>query len=161
MKTKISSKILVGLSLVFVLASAITQVYGDNSAGSAIPGQLPVVNIYSTADSVIRGETGAFVLSMKQSQPYKSYYPYVNFTVGGSAVPGIDYVQLLSPAFVGPSGYGTILVKTLLDPRGSVFRRDYDVEVKLQPGLGYTLGSNTSAKLTIKPTPLPIPLSSH
>ena len=41
MKTKIISKILVGLGLVFVLGSAITQVHGDDPATSfpcATPG---------------------------------------------------------------------------------------------------------------------------
>ena len=43
---------------------------------------------------------------------------YVNFSVSGTAVAGVDYVPFLSPAYIGPSGYGVIQVQTLPDPRG-------------------------------------------
>ena len=52
MKTKIISKILFTLGLVFVLGSAITQVRGQG-----------VVTIHSTGD-VTRGKTGSFVVRM-------------------------------------------------------------------------------------------------
>ena len=52
MKTKIISKILLILGLVFVLGSAITQVRGDG-----------LVTIHSTGD-VTRGQTGSFVVNM-------------------------------------------------------------------------------------------------
>jgi hypothetical protein len=157
MKTKIISKITVSLGLVFVLASAITQLRGEDPEKPS-PGQLPVVSIHSTGD-VTRGKTGSFVLAMSQPAPTKAipYYPYVTFKVSGTAIPGVDYVALVSPANVGPDGYGVILVKTLPDPRGSFSRQAYTVVVTLEPGLGYTLapfgstGGGTSAKITIKP----------
>ena len=64
MKTRIISKILLSLGLVFALGSAITQVHGD-SGGSSInklDGTLPVITIYSTGD-VTRGKIGSFVLT--------------------------------------------------------------------------------------------------
>ena len=154
MKTKIISKLVLSLGLVFVLGSAITQVRGDSPAIPS-PGQLPVVSIHSTGD-VTRGETGSFVIDMSQSVSNKGdypYFPYVNFSVSGTAIPGVDYVALVSPAYVGPDGYGVILVKTLPDPRGSFSRQAYSVVVTLEPGLGYTLdpAGATSAKITIEP----------
>jgi hypothetical protein len=153
MKTKIISKLLLSLGVVFVLASAITQLRGDGSEKPS-PGQFPVVSIHSTGD-VTRGKTGSFVLAMSQSAPTSiPYYPYVNFKVSGTAIPGVDYVALVSPAYVGPDGYGVILVKTLADRRGLFSRQEYSVVVTLEPGLGYTLGpsiAGMSAKITIKP----------
>ena len=48
---------------------------------------------------------------------------YVNFKVSGTAIAGVDYVLLVSPAYIGQSGYGVIQVKTLPDPRGSSIRQ--------------------------------------
>ena len=141
MQTKIIGKILLGLGLMFVLVSAITQVHGDSPA-------IPIVTINSTGD-VPRGKTGSFVLDMKPPLTFGG--TYVNFSVSGTAIPGVDYVVLVSPAYVGPSGYGVILVQTLPDPRASAIRRAYDVVVTLEPGLGYAVGAPKSAKMTIKP----------
>ena len=158
MNTKVISKLLLSLGLVFVLGSAITQVRGDSPA-IPNPGQLPVVSIHSTGD-VTRGKTGSFVLDMSQSasseKTYIPYFPYVNFKVSGTAIPGVDYVALVSPAYIGQSGFGVLLVKTLPDPRGPADRRAYSVVVTLEPGLGYTLasstsGSTSSATMWIKP----------
>ena len=63
MKTKIISKLLLSLSLVFVLGSAITQVRGDSQAIE--PPWAPAVTIHST-DNVTRGKTGSFVLDSRQ-----------------------------------------------------------------------------------------------
>ena len=159
MKRKIINNLLLSLVLVFVLGSAITQVRGDSQAIQP-PGQLPVVTIYSTGD-VKRGQTGSFVLDMRRptssEQGYNPYHPYVNFSVSGTAIAGVDYIALVSPAQIGPEGYGVILVKTLPDPRGSFSRQAYSVVVTLEPGLGYTLpsfgatGGGTSAKISIMP----------
>jgi hypothetical protein len=152
MKRNIISKILLSLGLVFVLGSAITQVYGDDLLQAPAPGQLPIVTIHSTGN-VARGETGSFVVSMNAIASSGSYIPhirYVGFTIGGSAVAGVDYVQLIPPALVGDSGYGTILVKTLADPRG-LGGHAYSVIVKLKPGLGYRIGQPSSATMWIKP----------
>jgi hypothetical protein len=62
----------------------------------------------------------------------------------------VDYVSLLSPAYIGQSGYGVISVATLPDPRGPSNHQAYSVLVTLQPGLGYALGEPKSAQLMIK-----------
>lgn len=114
--------------------------------------QLPVVSIHSTGD-ILRGKTGSFVLEMKPALMFGAMF--VNFKVSGTAVAGVDYKALISPAYIGQSGYATILVHTLADPRGSANRQAYSVVVTLEPGMGYTLGSatsgSTSATIWIKP----------
>jgi hypothetical protein len=153
MKTKIISNLLLSLGLVFVLGSTITQVRGDSEIIQP-PAQLLVATIHSSGD-VYRGKTGSFVVDMRQSTSSENtqipYFPYVNFSVSGTAIPGVDYIALVSPAQLGPDGYGVILVKTLPDPRGSGNRQSYTVVVTLDSGLGYTLGQPMSAKMTIKP----------
>ena len=140
MKTKIISKILLSLGLMFVLGSAITQVHGEDQ-------KLPVVTIHSTGD-VTRGKTGSFVLDMKPRLMFGA--TYVNFTVSGTAIPGVDYVPLVSPAYIGQSGYGVILVQTLPDPRG-FSRQSYSVVVTLKSGLGYAVGQPSTAQMMINP----------
>jgi hypothetical protein len=88
MEIKIISKILLSLGLVFVLWSAITQVHGGSSA-SPEDATLPVVTIHSTGD-VTRGKTGSFVLNL--NPPLMFGGTYVNFSVSGTAIPGVDYV---------------------------------------------------------------------
>jgi hypothetical protein len=153
MKAKILRKVLLSLALVFVLGSVITQMHGDSLASSAAPTtaqaeKLPVVTIHSTGD-VTRGKTGSFVLNM--NPPIMFGGTYVNFSVSGTAIPGVDYVALVSPAYIGQSGYGVILVKTLPDPRASSIRRAYSVVVALEPGPGYAVGTPNSATMWIKP----------
>jgi len=109
---------------------------------------LPMITIHST-DNVIRGKTGSFVLNMKPVLMLGG--TYVNFKVSGTAIAGVDYVLLVSPAYIGKSGYGVIQVKTLPDPRGSSFRQAYSVTVTLEPGAGYEVGAAISAKMWIKP----------
>jgi len=150
MKTKIIKNLLLSLGLVFVLGSTITQVRGQ----TVPPGQLLVATIHSSGD-VNRGKTGSFVVDMRQTTSsgsgYLPYYPYVNFSVSGTAINGVDYVAIVSPAQVGPSGYGVILIKTLPNPRGSGNLQSYSVVVTLTSGLGYALGQPMSAKMIIKP----------
>jgi hypothetical protein len=135
--------------LVFVLGSAITQVRGDSTA--IPPGEFPAATIHST-DNVTRGQTGSFVVDMRQSTSTSlPYYAYVNFSVSGTAIPGVDYVALVSPMSIGQSGYGVILVKTLSDPRGLNSRQAYSVVVTMKPGVGYTLGQPSTATMWIKP----------
>jgi hypothetical protein len=147
MKTKFISKILLSLGFVLVLGSAIMQVHGSSSAGPQDQ-QLPVVTIYSTGD-VSRENTGSFVLSMNHQLLLGG--TYINFSVSGTAIPGVDYRALVSPAHIGQSGYGTILVKTLPDLRGPADRQSYSVVVKLEPGSGYAIGEPSSATMWIKP----------
>jgi hypothetical protein len=116
-----------------------------------IPGdvELPVITIHS-ADNVTRGKTGSFVLDMKPALMFGG--TYVNFKVSGTAVAGVDYVLLVSPAYIAQSGYGVIQVKTLHDQRGLSSHRAYSVTVTLEPGAGYAVGAATSATMWIKPS---------
>ena len=113
----------------------------------AIP-EAPVITVHAT-DNVTRGKTGSFVLNMKPALLLGGLY--VNFSLSGSAVAGLDYVQPLSPAYIGQSSYGAIQIQTLLDPRGSSFRQAYSVVVTLEAGAGYALGIPNSATMWIKP----------
>src|ERR1700730_5322214 len=177
MKTTIISKILLTLGLVLVLGSTITHVNGDTQGNSVSPigppEQFPVVTINTVNASgipnasgfngsievVTRGKIGVFVLSETPQIPLAT--TFVNFKVSGTAIPGVDYVPLVSPASIGPSptannlttavGFGVILVKTLPDPRASVVREAYSVVVTLEPGPGYTVGQPSSAKILIEP----------
>ena len=110
--------------------------------------QRPVITISSTGN-VTRGKTGSFVLDM--TPPVMFGGMYVNFSLSGSAIAGVDYVQPLSPAYIGQSGYGVILIQTLPDPRAGSGRQAYDVVVTLEPGAGYALGIPSSARMWIKP----------
>ena len=151
MKTRIIKNLVLSLGLVFVLGSAITQVRGQ----TVPPGQqLLVATIHSSGD-VNRGKTGSFVVDMRQTTSsgsgYLPYYPYVNFSVSGTAINGVDYVAIASPAQIGPEGYGVILIKTLPNPRGSGNLQSYSVVLTLTSGLGYALGQPMTAKMLIKP----------
>ena len=114
--------------------------------------QLPVVSIHGTGN-ILRGKTGSFVLEMKPALLLGG--TYVNFKVSGTAAAGVDYVALVSPAYIGQSGYATILVHTLPNARGSFNREAFSVVVTLEPGAGYALGNatsgSTSALIWIKP----------
>ncbi len=113
--------------------------------------ELPMVTIHS-AGNILRGKTGSFVLDMKPALMFGA--TYVNFSVSGTAIAGVDYVALISPAYIGQSGYGVISFATLPDPRAQSFRQAYSVVVTLEPGLGYALGPATSrsAIIWIKPS---------
>ena len=111
--------------------------------------QLPEISINSTGN-VARGNTGSFVLSVNSSSMLGGIM-CVNFNVGGTAIPGVDYVALVSPAFIGTSGYGTILVKTLPNPRAAADCQAYSVVVKLEPGAGYAVGAFGTATMWIEP----------
>ena len=110
--------------------------------------ELPVITIHNT-DNVTRGKTGSFVLNMKPALMFGG--SYVNFSVSGTAIAGVDYVVLVSPAYVGSSGYGVIQVQTLPDPRESFSRQAYSVTVTLEAGAGYEVGARSSATMWIKP----------
>ena len=144
---------IVFIAIAFALAFALAPIAGALPCPQGVQcEQLPVVTIHSTGD-VVRGNTGSFVLSMNSPNSALTLLGiYVNFTVGGTAIPGVDYVALVSPAFIGQSGYGTILVKTLPNPRAAGDSQAYSVVVKLEPGAGYTLvGTSSSATMWIKP----------
>jgi hypothetical protein len=153
MKTQMISTILLALGLMLVLGSAVTPVHGGTQPSSpSIIGppdrQFPVVTIQST-DNVTRGKIGTFVLS--ENPKILLATTFVNFSVSGTAIPGVDYTPLVPPASIGQSGFGVLLVKTLPDPRASFFRQAQSVVVTLEPGLGYAVGEPSSAEMFIKP----------
>ena len=120
--------------------------------------ELPVITIHS-AGNILRGKTGSFVLEMKPALMFGGMY--VNFKVSGTAIQGVDYVALVSPAYIGQSGYGVIQIQTLPDPRGSANRQAYSVVITLEPGAGYTVGQPSSATMWIKPALEPSNQSSN
>src|ERR1700758_217712 len=148
---------LVVIAIAFALAFALTPVTQavpnpggiPTSTTSAVNNQsndegeqLPLISIHSSGN-VLRGKTGSFVLEMKPALAFGAMY--VNFKVSGTAVAGVDYVAFASPAYIGQSGYATILVKTLRDPRASSNNQAYTVVVTLEAGVGYALGEPKSA----------------
>jgi hypothetical protein len=174
MKKQMISKILLTVGLVLVLGSAVTPMHGGTQPSSASvtgpPEQFPVVTINTvnasgipnasgfngSIENVTRGQIGVFVLSEKPQIPLAT--TFVNFKVSGTAIAGVDYVPLVSPASIGPSptattavGFGVILVKTLPDPRASLVPQAYSVVVTLEPGPGYTVGQPSSAEILIQP----------
>jgi len=146
------------ITIVFALAFALAPVTkaARNPEGGPDPIQAaataatqPVVTVHST-DNVTRGRIGSFVLDMKPALMLGG--TYVNFKVSGTAIAGVDYVLLVSPAYIGQSGYGVIQVKTLHDQRGLSSHQAYSVTVTLEPGAGYAVGAASSATLWIKPS---------
>jgi len=139
-----------GPTYLFSTASSNANSDSENSDGE----NLPMITIHST-DNVIRGKTGSFVLDMRSAVVTKSALTsggrYVNFKVSGTAIAGVDYVLLVSPAYIGKSGYGVIQVKTLPDQRGGSVRQAYSVIVTLERGAGYEVGAARSATMWIKP----------
>jgi hypothetical protein len=143
MKTNIISKLLLSLSLVFVLGSAITQVRGESMETSSSP----VVSIHSTGD-VTRGNTGSFVVAMASPNTI-SPATYVNISVNGTAAAGVDYKAIVSPILIGKSGYAVISIKTM--PDRSPVPHKVSVVVTLRSGPGYTVGTSSSATMWIEP----------
>jgi hypothetical protein len=136
-------------ALAFALAPVTKAGPKPDGGPDPVPAAAPsVVTIHST-DNVTRGRIGSFVLDMKPALMFGG--TYVNFKVSGTAIAGVDYVLLVSPAYIGHSGYGVIQVKTLRDPRGSAFRQAYSVIVTLESGPGYAVGAARSATMWIKP----------
>jgi hypothetical protein len=126
---------------------AVADAESSADAESAEDAEFPVLNIHSTGN-VYRGKIGSFVLTMKPQVMLGGMF--VNFKVSGTAVQGVDYAALISPAYIGQSGYGVILLKTFADLRGSGMRQTYSVVVTLEPGVGYALGESKSAEIMIK-----------
>ena len=119
---------------------------GDSA--SAEDKRLPLITVHST-DNVTRGEIGSFVLEMKPALMLAGMY--VKFSVSGTAAAGVDYVALVSPAYIGHSGFGVIQIKTLRDPRATSHRQAYSVVITLKDAAGYSVGYPSSATMWIKP----------
>ena len=121
---------------------------GENSEAKGLAASnLPMATIYAT-DNVIRGKTGTFVLHLKSA--LKLGGTYVNFSVRGTAVNGVDYKLLTSPAYISGNGYGVIQIETLANLRDSFSPQAYSVVITLQAGAGYTVGKSSSAIMWIK-----------
>jgi hypothetical protein len=147
--------VVVAIAFAFAFALApVTQADINPQGGPSVEPavEVPVTTIHS-AGNVFRGKTGSFVLSTlaTTSPAITASGTFVNFKVSGTAVAGVDYVAVVSPAFVAASGFGVISVKTLPDPRGSFIRRAYSVVVTLEPGAGYAVGQPSSAQILIEP----------
>ena len=128
------------------IPGGIPSASANQSVTSPEDALLPVITIHS-AGNILRGKTGSFVLKM--NAPLMLGGLYVNYKVSGTAVAGVDYLALLSPTFIGKSGYGVISLKTLADPRGGSSKQAYSVIVTLEPGFGYAVGKPNSALLWI------------
>ena len=147
---------IVFIAIAFALAFALAPVtkaaqspvqWPPPSTGTEVE-NLPVVTIHS-AGNILRGKTGTFIVEMKPALMFGGMY--VNFSVSGTAAAGVDYAPLLSPTYIGQSGYGVISFATLPDPRAQSFHQAYSVVVTLEPGLGYVIGQQKSAQIWIKP----------
>ena len=121
------------------------------AGASLAASNLPVISVYAT-DNVTRGKTGTFVLKMTPALNFGGIGGmYAFFQLSGTAIQGVDYKVVASPAFISQSGYGTIQIETLADPRGSVSNQAYSVVVTLNDGAGYAIGKDSSAIMWIKP----------
>ncbi len=148
-------------ALAFALATvtnAAQSLEGGPTVDPILATAPPVITVHST-DNVTRGNTGSFVLvrglgNTPEDMRFSlmSSATYVNFKVSGTAIAGVDYELLVSPAYVGRSGYGVIQVKTLRDQRGLASNKAYSVTVTLEPGAGYGIGAARSATMWIKPS---------
>ena len=139
------------IAIAFALAVALAPVSQGDISPEASPGGGPAISIHSVGN-ISREKTGEFVLTATPAiTAAGASVRFVNFAVSGTAVPGVDYVALVSPAFIGQSGFGVILVKTLPDPRALIGRQSYSVEIKLLPGAGYAVAQPSSAQLLIEP----------
>ncbi len=146
-------------NIVFIaIAFALAFALAPTSAEAVRCDSCPVITItIHSAGDILRGKTGSFVLEAKVSRPgFPFGGAYVNFSVSGTAVAGVDYVALLSPAYIGPaypgqSGFGVMSLKTLPDPRAASNRQAYSVVVTLEPGAGYSVGEPSSAEIWIQP----------
>ena len=138
---------IVFIAIAFALAFALAPVTQATPCPQWGCGQqLPEISIHSTGN-VVRGKTGSFVL--EKNPLLLGGAMYVNFKVSGTAIPGADYVALISPAYIGASGYAVLSVKTLPSPRGSFITQAHSVVVTLERGPGYSLGTSSSATIWI------------
>ena len=69
------------------------------AAPAALRAAVPAVVTVHCTDNVTRGKIGSFVLDMKPALMLGG--TYVNFKVSGTAIAGVDYVLLVSPAYIG------------------------------------------------------------
>src|SRR5215471_5091881 len=107
-------------------ANLVADEAAGDQRGGGFSSTLPVITVYAT-DNVERGKIGTFVLRMKPTLMLGG--TYVNFSLSGTAVNGVDYKLLTSPAYISQSGYGTIQIETNADPRGSASKQAYSVIV--------------------------------
>src|SRR5689334_479003 len=109
--------VFVAIASALALALApVTQAAPCPSSSLGCGQQLPEISIHS-AGNILRGQTGSFVLASLATTSVTTGPAsgmYVNFKVSGTAVAGVDYTALVSPAYMGAAGtgaagYGVIL----------------------------------------------------
>jgi hypothetical protein len=147
MKSKMKNQNIIGIAMAAAFAFALASVTEAAPCPQWGCGQQrPEISIHTTGN-ILRGETGSFVL--EKNPLLLGGAMYVNFKVSGTAIPGADYVALISPAYIGASGYAVLSVKTLPSPRGSFITQAHSVVVTLERGPGYSLGTSSSATIWI------------
>jgi hypothetical protein len=107
---------------------------------------LPVVTIAATIPSVVENSGGVGRFTVTRSVVTNADLT-VNFSVGGSAGPGVDYVALTSPATI-PAGAAsaTLDVAPMDDPTAEP---SDTVIITVTSGAGYVVGAPASATVTI------------
>ena len=109
---------------------------------SNVPDNL--VTLAAIANATESGRLGGFVVNRAGSVATKLV---VNYTVGGSAVAGLDYMAL-SGSVVIPAGSGSAVV--VVNPLVNQFSQaSPTVALQLAPSINYTLGSPTADSISI------------
>ncbi|MEB3827610.1 Calx-beta domain-containing protein [Phormidium sp. CCY1219] len=107
---------------------------------------LTAVSIESVTDATEKNSTtGTFELTLSNPAPVGGLT--VNYSVGGSATEGEDYNPLKSEIFIAAGQTSVNLNVVPIDDR--IVDADETVEVTLESGSGYELGTSTTASLTI------------
>ncbi|MGQ9663239.1 MAG: Calx-beta domain-containing protein, partial [Kiritimatiellia bacterium] len=123
----------------------------DYSAEDSGYAAAPAAVVTVTAPDAVAGEPGSGqgegVFRFSRSGPTGSGLT-VNFTVGGTATSGSDYSSLGSSVTFAAGSATVDKTVTVLDD--TLVEGDETVVVTLQPGVGYTVGSPSTATVTIK-----------
>lgn len=111
----------------------------------------PVVTLTSAAAVVTKGQP--YTVTVSLNAPVSSPLT-VNLSYGGDAVAGTDYTAPGSPVVVAPGQ--TSLPVTIPTVASDAVQPDRTLVVSLASGSDYTVGSPSSASVTIKSTVLPM-----
>ena len=116
------------------------------------PGSRPVVRAFATdATATEAGSTSGAILVTRSGDTALPLT--VNYTVGGTATPGSDYVALTGSVTI-PEGRSEITVSVAVNDDSNV-ESDETVVVTLDAGTDYDIGSPASAVVTIVSNDLP------
>lgn len=110
----------------------------------------PVVTLTSAAATLTRGQP--FPLLVSLSEPTTSPLT-VALAYGGSAVAGHDYIPLTAPVVVPPGQ--TVLQVSIPTVSDTSVQADRTLDVTLQPGASYQVGSPAGASVVLKAGTLP------